>query len=392
MLSGHGGLVELAEGGEEGIALVMRHNEQRTPYDMILLDVHMPNMDGFTFAELVKAHIDLEKTTIMMLTSVGTRGDIARCHELGISSYLVKPVKKYDLFEAMSVTSSRGGHGKLSAGRRPAEVAKAEPGLPLAQADSVNVLLVEDNYVNVKLTTTLLKNRGWNVATASNGLKALIALEKNSFDIILMDVQMPQMDGMEATRRIRMQEKERGGHVPIVAMTAYAMREDRDRCLQAGMDDYVSKPINSKELFAVMERLLGLNPPKDPAAKGSVLLLERMLEVLGGDVRELCELIGDYLAECPNQMACIHDALYGEDARELERAAHSLKGSTLNFCSGMVCDLLYELELIGRSGSLDREAAMAAYGRLEGEMTLLQGQLREYLSREGDAAQLENNR
>jgi two-component system sensor histidine kinase/response regulator len=217
------------------------------PFPLILLDGQMPEMDGFTFAELVRKDAALAGVTIIMLTSAGRLGDGARCRDLGISAYLIKPVRQRELLEAIC------------------KVLTVEPSvkIPLVTKHTIRedrnrarILLAEDNAVNQMLAVRLLEKRGYKVSVTSNGREALEKLEKESFDVVLMDIQMPEMDGFEATAAIREKEKLNGGHIPIIAMTANALKGDEEKCLQAGMDGYISKPIQTKELIATIERLV----------------------------------------------------------------------------------------------------------------------------------------
>ena len=239
----------LAESGAQALTLLEESRRSATPFDLLLADVNMPEMDGFTLVERIRQHEDLHRTTIMMLTSVGQRGDAARCRQLGIAAYLIKPVGQSQLLEAVL--------NVLGTGRQAAHEAPLVTRHSLRERKTgLRVLLAEDNPVNQKLAERLLEKRGYKVVVASNGRQALRALEKERFDLVLMDVSMPEMDGLEATRAIRAAELKTGSHLPIVAMTAHAMKGDRERCLDAGMDGYVSKPIQAKELFEVAEQAL----------------------------------------------------------------------------------------------------------------------------------------
>ena len=241
------GLVPVeAVDGKDALAAMEKAFKAGTPYRLLLLDLQMPGMDGFEVAERVKASPFGAHAKMILLTSVGQKGESRRCKELGISGYLVKPVKQLELLEiitmALGQPSREGGpvitrHLIREARRR------------------LSILVAEDNIVNQKLAVKLLEKRGYRVAVASNGREAVDAFEGERFDLILMDVQMPEMDGLEATRLIREKEAERGGHISIVAMTAHAMKGDRDECLAAGMDDYMSKPFKPKELYSIIEKV-----------------------------------------------------------------------------------------------------------------------------------------
>jgi two-component system sensor histidine kinase/response regulator len=219
------------------------------PFPLILLDVQMPEMDGFALAEQLKGDPDLVRATIMMLTSAGHLGDAARCRDLGISGYLVKPVREADLRDAIC--------NVLNGVPEKKSVALVTRHTLRENKNRLRILLAEDNAINQTLALRLLEKRGYRVSVVCDGRAALTALEKEGFDVILMDVQMPEMDGFETTAAIREKEKSTGGHIPIIAMTAHALKGDHERCLSAGMDGYVSKPIRTTELFAAIESVIG---------------------------------------------------------------------------------------------------------------------------------------
>jgi CheY-like chemotaxis protein len=222
--------------------------EAGTPYRLVLTDMHMPKMDGFALIEEIRKRPELSMATIMMLTSAGHKGDAARCKELGISAYLLKPIRQSELREAIArVLGAEKPDGAIPLITRYSLQDAREPG------SSLKVLLAEDNLVNQRLAVRLLEKRGHRVVVASNGLEALAALKKETFELVFMDVQMPEMDGMEATAAIREEEKRSGEHVPVVALTAHAMKGDREKCLAAGMDGYLTKPIRPQELDEVLE-------------------------------------------------------------------------------------------------------------------------------------------
>ena len=237
----------MAESGPDALAILERASAEGTPFPLILLDAQMPGMDGFTVMEKINQNARLAKTDVIMLTSAGYRGDGARCRKLGIKGYLTKPVKRSDLLDAINVVLE--------------STTPAAPGSSLVTIHSLRenrrrlkILLVEDNRTNQLLALRLLEKRGHEVSVAGNGAEALEALEKQAFDLVLMDVQMPGMDGLQATQAIRKDENKTGKHIPIIAMTAHAMLGDQERCLEAGMDDYITKPIRPQQLVEVLER------------------------------------------------------------------------------------------------------------------------------------------
>ncbi|MFO7904051.1 MAG: response regulator [Pirellulaceae bacterium] len=248
MLRNWGMETATASSGQEAIRMLREARSSGTPVRLILTDVNMPEMDGFTLAEQIKADDQLNHTIIMMLTSGDRQGDISRCEELGVSAYLMKPVKQSELFDA--IAAAFGGTEEEESSK---EVA-AEPPTP---SRPLRILLVEDSLVNQKLAVGLLEKHGHGVVVVNDGREAIDAWESEPFDLVLMDVQMPEMDGFEATAAIRSREKQTNTHTPIIAMTAHAMKGDRERCLDAGMDSYVAKPIRAKELLETIESLLG---------------------------------------------------------------------------------------------------------------------------------------
>jgi two-component system, sensor histidine kinase and response regulator len=236
-------------GAKAALALLDEANAAGAPFSIMLADCHMPEVDGFMLAEQVKNAPEFASLVTVMLTSGGQRGDGLRCQQLGIAAYLIKPVLQSDLLQALlQVIASQGS------AVRPAQVitrhSLREGRLPL------RILLAEDNVVNQKLASRLLENRGHIVTLACDGTRALEALEKQPFDLVLMDVQMPVMDGLEATAAIRRREANTGAHVPVIAMTAHAMVGDRQRFLESGMDGYIAKPVHAHELFEAIESVL----------------------------------------------------------------------------------------------------------------------------------------
>jgi len=230
----------------EALDLLRGSQERGLPFSIVLLDAHMPNADGFALAEYLRDHPDFTQPHIIMLTSGGLRGEAARCRELGIRAYLTKPVRSVHLLQAISTVLGRTSDPETAA---PfiTQHSLRENRPPL------RILLAEDNLVNQRLACRLLEKRGHRVTVVSTGTAALDAHAAASFDLILMDVQMPEMDGLEATAAIRMRERASGTHIPIIAMTAHAMSGDRERCISAGMDSYISKPLHIDELFHTID-------------------------------------------------------------------------------------------------------------------------------------------
>ena len=228
----------------------------RQSYRLILTDMHMPNMDGFSLVEQIRETPDLAAATIMMLSSAGRRGDMARCQKLGLSASLTKPVRQNELRDAIVRALDRR-RAQPDAARVPAPGVERRAVVP---GTALEILVAEDNAVNQRLATRMLEKRGHRVKVVCNGREAVELLERSSYDLVLMDVQMPLLDGIEATTLIREREKGTGIHQPIVALTAYAMKGDQDRCLAAGMDGYLAKPIRPEELDGLLQTYVSKRP------------------------------------------------------------------------------------------------------------------------------------
>ncbi|MCS6925450.1 MAG: PAS domain S-box protein [Candidatus Binatia bacterium] len=239
----------LACTGQEALRVLQAAAAQEQPFPLLLTDVHMPEMDGFALVEHVKQDPRLRNIVVVVLTSAQHTADLARCRRLGITRYLLKPVKPSDLQRVL--LEVMGQHAPL-----PAHAPAPQP----RPVRSLRILLAEDNPVNQKLAIRLLEKWGHRVVVATTGAEAVARVAEEAFDVVLMDVQMPEMDGLEATAAIRARERAQGGHLPIIAMTAHAMQGDKERCLAAGMDAYVSKPLKTDELHALLARLAD-HPP-----------------------------------------------------------------------------------------------------------------------------------
>ncbi|MGB6485058.1 MAG: response regulator [Candidatus Acidiferrales bacterium] len=224
---------------------------------VVLTDAHMPEKDGFDLVERIRKDPSLANVRIVILTSGAERGDAARCQKLGVAAYLSKPFDRLELREVLIRVLGTATATQVDRDLVTRHTLRE-------QRRALSVLVAEDNAVNLRLITRLLEKRGHSVVLAQNGQEALEAIEKQPFDIVLMDAQMPEMDGFEATKRIREKEKVSGIHLPIIALTAYAMQGDKERCLASGMDGYVSKPLKAEELFSVIEKLVpSITRPSD---------------------------------------------------------------------------------------------------------------------------------
>jgi CheY-like chemotaxis protein len=241
-------------GGVEALRELERAAHAGEPYALVLADSRMPGMDGFSLAEQIRRRPELVRATILMLSATDPPGSAARCREMGVAGCLMKPVKQSEVWNALIDLLAGPAAGPPA--QRPGSAAPPRREVPGAASRRLRILLAEDNAVNQRLAVRLLEKQGHAVVVAGNGKEALRALEGQSFDLVLMDVQMPEMDGLEATVRIREWEKTGGKHVPIVAMTAQVMKGDREQCLQAGMDGYLGKPIQPAQLWQAIADLV----------------------------------------------------------------------------------------------------------------------------------------
>lgn len=310
---------------------------------------------------------------MIMLTSAGHGSDGARRRELGLAACLTKPVKQSELLSTIITTLSKSSQAatRLARAAQPASTERNR---------NVQILLVEDNLVNQRLAVRLLEKQGHQVIVANNGREAIAALEQERFDLVLMDIQMPEMSGLEATAVIRAREQETGAHIPIVAMTAHAMQGDRERCLAAGMDGYISKPIQTAELFKLIAELVP-EPAAAPAAVPAVASAppeevfdtEVALARVEGDRQLLAELAELFAGEGPDLLANIKQAIARGAGDDLARAAHTLKGTVSNFGAQVAMSLAMRLEELGRAESL--HGAELTYASLEAEIGRLSAAL-----------------
>jgi two-component system sensor histidine kinase/response regulator len=351
--------------GEQALQELTASRQSGDPYRLILTDMHMPKMDGFGLVGHIKSSPELSPATIMMLTSGGQRGDAAKCSELGISAYLLKPVRQNELRDAIAKVLQKNQKEEAPMITRDTLKAAAGPNAGL------DILLAEDNPVNQKLAIRLLEKRGHRVSMANNGREALDALAVKSFDLVLMDVQMPEMDGLTATRQLRQKEASTGRHQPVVAMTALVMKGDRERCIEAGMDGYLSKPIRPQELDELLDSYAPPAPAPvaaaEPAAAPEVCLcLEELLERVDGDVSFIAELLAMLRDMYPEQIQAMHAAIAAGDCTALQRVAHALKGALGNLAAPIASTVAGELEAMAGSGHIQN--ATAAVKELESEI------------------------
>jgi two-component system, sensor histidine kinase and response regulator len=389
------------ESGMAALTELERCAKNGSAYGLALLDGCMPTMDGFEVARAIKRSPDFNRTSLVMLTSSGSRQDPQRLRALGIKQFLLKPLSGTDLLDAIVCATDPTIVSDSSA---PEEAA----GRLVAADDRLSILVAEDHPVNQKYALRVLQKLGHEVTLANDGTEVLSVLRDCRFDAVLMDVQMPNMSGLEATAAIRAREATEGGHLHIIAMTANAMQGDREACLAAGMDDYVSKPIQIERLIEALGRvpyrkpihLAGPNSPSapghstspvQPVSKAAATGLHRPIEAgqeaaapafskeaallkMGGDEELLREVVVAFLDACDETVGAVEAAVQAHDAKALRRAAHTLKGSVATFSTGAVYETALELERCGRAEAL--ETAAQTFERLRGELGQMLPELR----------------
>ena len=352
------------------------------PFDVAVLDMQMPQMDGLTLAAEIRRMRDAQALPLVMLASLGQREVGADAAQF--AAYLVKPIKPSQLYDVLAVALAQG-QPETDAGEQSLFDAEMGKRLPL------RILLAEDNPVNQKLALRLLERLGYRADVAGNGLEAVEALRRQPYDVVLMDIQMPEMDGLEATR-IVLQEWPRERRPRIVAMTANAMREDREACLAAGMNDYLSKPVHVEALVEALSKCQPAAQPgpttqhptresslavgggsepqvqeRDPGANLDRAALESLRETVGGDPEFLVELIDTFLEDAPQLLADMGQAVEQGDAGGLRLAAHSLKSNSADFGAKALSALCKELEMMGKAGALDGAVERVAQAKAEYE-------------------------
>ncbi|WP_174875134.1 response regulator [Vogesella oryzae] len=346
---------------------------KKSSFALILLDGHMPGMSGFDVAQQLQA--DHRRDAVIMLTSSHERGDTQRCQQLGIRGYLTKPIRQEELQMAIRLLLSKTADSLEHTALVTQDTVRT-------LSDTQHVLLVEDNLVNQKLGITLLERHGYQVTVAANGQEALELVAAQHFDLILMDMQMPVMDGLEATRRIRAQEAEHGGHLPIIAMTANVMSGDRERCIQVGMDGYIDKPITAAKVFEEIARVQGgiVMPAKvEHAATHNVVFdYAQLLRNCDDDQNFVPILLQAFSDDAPLLLAEIEQALASGELPRVVIASHSLRGSALSIAANALVAVCQRLEQTSKDGDL--EAARAAFAGLPPALAQLLQALAPYQS------------
>ncbi len=340
-----------AETAQEALGEMLRAQRSGNAYDLILIDAHMPGMDGFALQKKMAETMPTLAAKVIMMISAGIRGDADRCRMAGIEFYMSKPVRLPDLrstlVSALDMDSDNVADSEQAENPAPSSLKR------------LSILLAEDNLINQQLAVRLLEKSGHRVKVCDNGQDALSLVETEKFDVVLMDVQMPVMDGIEACLAIRAREELRGGHLPVIAMTANVMEGDRERCLAAGMDDYLSKPIQSKKLMDCIEAVLSGHRISQLLDDHSGDVLQVLPEfdyakALEKTDAEVLDIVGKLaLTNIPAQLAEIASALHASHLSDLQRAAHTLKGVMGYFGATPIVEYAKRIELSAKQGELE---------------------------------------
>jgi two-component system, sensor histidine kinase and response regulator len=380
------------EDGPRALELLRAAVDRGDPYDLAILDEQMPGIDGLELARRIKADTAIAHTQLVLLTSLNRHSDSEEVRQAGIAASLTKPVRQSQLFDCLATVMGAAAEappapshtGASSDARHGLEEAKTGP--------RARILLAEDNAVNQEVAVQILETRGYRVDVAKDGLEALKAISgTSSYNAVLMDCQMPTMDGYEATAEIRKREGEER-HTPIIAMTAHALQGEREKCLAAGMDDYISKPFQPEELDAVLERWIPQTASTaeartsetssaeapDGAIDQSVLANLRNL-LQDGKPGVLNRLIAMFLDDTPPKLAALREAVAQEEAKALEQVAHALMGSSASLGALHMASICEELEAFGRSGDLTQAPGLLS--QLEAEFDRVRDALTAELSK-----------
>lgn len=344
-----------AASSAEALAELRRAAAAGEPYGLVIVDFAMPEMDGAELARVIQSDPMLGGCPVVLLSSIGRRGDAARLRQAGVAAYLLKPVRSSQLFDCLATV--------LGAAERKSAASAAlvtKHSLAEDRKRRLRILVADDNPINQKVTGRILEKLGYRYDAVSNGKEVVDSLERVKYDLVLMDVQMPELDGFEATAAIRQRERETGGHVPIVAVTAHALKGDKERCVSAGMDDYISKPVQPDELIRVLERYLpgdAIRPKSlvrgEPGGRARVFDRQALLSRIDDDIDLFQELLEGYLKDARMRIEELKHALSSNDFEGIARCAHALKGASANMEALLVQEAAREVEQAAKGGRAD---------------------------------------
>ncbi|WP_299980939.1 PAS domain-containing hybrid sensor histidine kinase/response regulator [Desulfobacula sp.] len=356
--------VKSAVDGSDALLKFYQADNEKDPFQVAILDMQMPGMDGLSLGKVIKADDNLKSVHLIMMTSMGQVGDAKLFEKAGFAAYLMKPVGHSDLFDCLSTIISGDSKPQQESGIITRHTVRE------LQRKNIRILLAEDNITNQQVATGLLKKFGFiGVKTVSNGVQAVKALEESFYNLVLMDMQMPEMDGLEATRQIREKEFESGKkRIPIIAMTAHAMKKDRDKCISAGMDDYVSKPVDAKLFLEALERwlpreksvaaLLDLAPDKTLNQKtivqNDLMVFDKdaFMDRLLGDAELAAIVISGFLEDIPRQMESLKGFIHQKNTEDAGKQGHQIKGAAGNVGADALREIAYDIETAGKAGDL----------------------------------------
>lgn len=360
---------------ENGIAALKKLRTalaQGRPFHLALIDYMMPGVDGMTLGKIIKDDPQLKDTVLVLLSSSDVRSMSKEIKDIGFSEHLMKPVKRSRLHDCI---------GRLGGGasqKKPAYKGKAQqpPALPEALRQKIRILVAEDNPTNQKLIQKILENAGFHSNLATTGREVIEALKTEVYDLILMDVQMPEMDGMDATREIRSREKTSGTHVPIIALTAHAMKGDMEKCLEAGMDGYLSKPVKKNELFEIIRKTFACQAEEkeQPVPSERVIEVEMfdealLMDYLDGDEKMAAEILEIFLQDVPSRIRQLEIAVHQGNFNDIKVISHTLKGSAANIGAHAIQKEALALEKA--AGTRDAEGVRAHSENLSREFEML---------------------
>lgn len=354
----------------QAVSALRRENSSEKPFRFAIIDAQMPETGGFTLARQIQQDGRFRDLHTIMLTSAPTSGDVDKEREAGISAVLTKPLQPAELLNRILVVAGNQKLHESNESRSP----------EIMGEQSLRILLAEDNAVNRQLAMKILEKRGHTVLVATNGREALDVLRQRNADLVLMDVQMPEMDGLEAIRRIREAEKRSGEHMPIISVTAHVMKGDREKCIQAGADDYVSKPLQPSDLFGAIERCCPGASKAEPKGEVNMVDESKMLERCQGDRQLLGEIIELFDAGAEKLLEEVARPAEQGDAEKVAKAAHALKGSIANFTDGPAYLLAQKIEADARGGNLS--ACRSDLSNLQKAVQRLRRALKKFASSE----------
>ncbi len=363
---------EVAQDGPSALKILYDSVNEEIPFQMAVIDMQMPGMDGETLGKILQSDEKLRSIKLLMMTSMGMRGDSKRMKEIGFSGYLTKPVRQSELFDALAVILglSQKSTGKTLITRHS---------LSEMKLDKFRVLLAEDNITNQMVAMGILKKTGIRVDAVANGREAVVALEQIPYDMVFMDVQMPVMDGLEATRTIRSSTSVRNKEIPIIAMTAHAMQGDRDICIEAGMNDYIAKPINPAAVSEALTKWLEHNvsaemedairlPEEKPESFGineNIFNKEEFLDRMMDDEDLAALITAEFRKNTPNLINQLSEFISSDNPVEAGHTAHSIKGSAANIGAEKLCETVFEMEQAGKNGNIPRLLELLPQLKLE---------------------------